>query len=59
MVKFHRTIIINGELANRDKIFNKIGRNQNIIKMKLMWKNSGASEGDEKFPLPTIIEEGQ
>ena len=48
MVKFHRKIIINGELANRDKIFNKIGRNQNIIKMKLMWKNSGASGGDGK-----------
>jgi hypothetical protein len=30
-VKLHRTIVINSELANRNKILDKLRRNKNII----------------------------
>lgn len=35
-VKLHRTIVVRGELANGNKILNKIWRNKNIIKMKII-----------------------
>jgi hypothetical protein len=35
-VKFHRTVIVGGKLANRNKVLNKIRGNQNIIKKKIM-----------------------
>jgi len=51
-VKFHRTIIVGDELANRNKILNKIRRDQDIIKMKLMRKNRFANGGDRhKVPI--------
>jgi len=31
-VKLHRAIVIGSELTNKNKILNKLGRNQNIIK---------------------------
>jgi hypothetical protein len=34
-VKFNRAIIVNGKLANGNKILNKVRSDQNIIKMKI------------------------
>jgi len=45
-VKLNRTIIVGSELANKNKIINKLWGNQNIIKMQGWMKNSSASRSD-------------
>lgn len=45
-VKFHRTIVIKGKLANGNDVFNKVRRTKNNIKMKLMRKVCSASSSN-------------
>jgi hypothetical protein len=47
-VKLHRAVIIGSELANGNKILNKVRGNRNIINMKLIWKKGGAGGSDKK-----------
>ena len=42
-IKFNRTIIVSGKLANRNKILDEFRRNKNIIKVKRPMKVGGAS----------------
>jgi len=50
-VKFHSAVIVNSELTNGNKILNKVRRNQNFIKMEVMWKDSTAG-GDHGKEIP-------
>ena len=45
-IKFNRTIIVSGELANQNKILDKFRGNQNIITVKWLMKMGGASGCD-------------
>jgi hypothetical protein len=47
-VKFHRTIVVGSELTHRNKVLNKVRRNKNIVKMKVMREMSGAGSGNKK-----------
>ena len=44
--KLHRTVIVKSKLANRYKILITARRDENIIKMKLMWDGNVAYRSD-------------